>query len=252
MSKNKVINILIIVGIILASGYLLTSFVLFSERKDVTCKGLVLLNSEKLQLVKENDIIRFLEKNNLNPQGKKIADIQTEKIERVLQKNPMIKNVECYSTPSGTINVRIEERTPKFRVMSSENYYVDHERQTMPVSTNYAAYVPVVSGRLTKTFASTELFDFIDFLENDSFWKAQIEQIHVFDNQSIELITRIGDATVILGNLTDYKKKMKKLHKLYAKAFNEIGWNRYKTIDLRYKDQIVCTKSDQLLVQESN
>ena len=112
----------------------------------------------------------------------------------------------------------------------------------MPVSTNYAAYVPVVSGRVTISMASGKLFDFVGFVADDPFWNAQIEQINVRDDLKIELVPRVGDAIIMLGTLDNYASKLEKLKKLYARGFNVIGWNRYRMIDLQYKDQIVCDK----------
>ena len=109
-------------------------------------------------------------------------------------------------------------------------------------SPNYAAYVPVVSGRITVSMARGRMFDFITFLEENPFWNAQIEQIHIRDDLKVELVPRVGDAIIVLGKLDNFESKLKKLNKLYTQGFNKIGWNKYKTIDLQYKDQVVCTK----------
>jgi cell division protein FtsQ len=249
MQKSTIVKILIIVSIVLAAGYLLVSGVWLSHKKTEgdLCKNLevVVLDGDKIGLVGERSIIESLQRSGLYPVGKDLADVQAEEIERVLEKNPMIKRVECYLTPAGTAKIHVWQRIPKFRVMGSdENFYVDSERKLMPTSVNYAAYVPVVSGRLTKTFAAQELFDFVNFLEKNEFWNAQIEQIYVVENKDIELVPRVGDANILLGDLTNYPQKLKKLEKLYRKGFNTIGWNRYKTIDLRFHNQVVCTKKE--------
>ena len=61
----------------------------------------------------------------------------------------------------------------------------------------------------------------------------------------IELVPRVSDAIIVLGTLDNYQSKLEKLYKLYQKGFNVIGWNKYKVIDLQYKDQIVCSKTGQ-------
>jgi cell division protein FtsQ len=154
----------------------------------------------------------------------------------------MIKKVECYKTPSGIVHIQVTQRCPKFRVVGIESYYIDADRKWMPISTNYAAYVPIVSGRITKTMACGKIFDFVSFLEENPFWNAQIEQIVVRDDLKIELVQRVGEAIIILGTLDNYVTKFEKLRVLYTRGFNVIGWNRYKTIDLQYKNQVVCTK----------
>jgi cell division protein FtsQ len=220
----------------------------FSGReKETVCRKLEIVmaeNNGKL-LVTETEVARILEENDLNPIGKSIKNIRTESIEEALHKNPMIKVAECYKTPSGIVNIRILQRCPKFRVVGFGSYYVDTDRKPMPISKNYAAYVPVVSGRAIVSVMTSKMFDFVTFLEENPFWNAQIEQIYIRDDMKIELIPRVGDAIIVLGTLDNYQAKLEKLHKLYVKGFNVIGWNKYKTINLQYKDQVVCSKGDQ-------
>jgi len=237
--------ILITLFTILVLGYLGFSIWYFSGReRETVCRKLQidLVEGKGKQLVTEVEIAQILDQNDLNPIGKTIKNIRTESIEDILLKNPMIKVVECYKTPSGIVNIRIKQRCPKLIVVGRGSYYVDVDRKLMPVSPNCAVYVPVVSGRVTVSMATGKLFDFVTFLEENPFWNAQIEQIYVRDDQKIELVPRVGDGIIILGTLDNYQSKLEKLHKLYVKGFNIIGWNKYKIIDLQYKNQVVCSK----------
>lgn len=241
--------ILIATGALLVLAYMGFSLSnLSGKNNEKVCKKLVieLADSAKIQLISEKDIAVLLELRDLNPVGKTLKHIRTESIEDLLRKNLMVKEAECYKTPSGIVHLRIIQRCPKFRVMGMENYYIDVDRKKMPISLNFAALVPIVSGRVTKSMATTKLFDFVTFLEENPFWNAQIEQIYVRDDQKVELVPRVGDGIIMLGSLNDYALKLEKLRKLYIGGFNVIGWNRYKVIDLQYKDQVVCTKIDQL------
>ncbi|MDD4994124.1 MAG: cell division protein FtsQ [Paludibacter sp.] len=230
----------------LVLGYLVYSLWYFSgtDKENVCHKLEIIFNDgDKAQLINQQDVARILEENNLNPVGKTIKYISTENIEVALHKNPMIKTVECYKTPSGVVFIKLQQRCPKLRVVGLGSYYIDTDRKPMPVSQNYAAYVPVVSGNVTVTMASGIIFDFVTFLEKNTFWNAQIEQINVRDDKKIELVPRVGDGIILLGTFDNYEKKLEKLHKLYVNGFNTIGWNRYKLIDLEYKDQVVCNKT---------
>lgn len=237
--------ILITIFATLILGYFVFSLLYFSvSKKETVCKQLniELIDSTKIQLITEKNIAEILNENDLNPIGKSIKNIHTEAVESLLRKNSMIKMAECYKTPSGIVNIRIQQRLPKFRVVGLGSYYIDADRKPMPVSPNYAAYVPVVSGKVTVSMAADKIFDFVTFLEENPFWNAQIEQIVVRDDKKIELIPRVGEAVILLGTLDNFQSKLEKLHKLYAYGFNTIGWNRYKVIDLQYKDQVVCNK----------
>ena len=113
----------------------------------------------------------------------------------------------------------------------------------MPVSLNYAVYVPVVSGRVLRNMATGVIYDFVSYVEKDTFWNAQIEQIYIRDDLKVELIPRVGNATIILGTFDGFEDKLKSLRELYMQAFSVVGWNRYEKIDLQYNGQIVCTRS---------
>ncbi len=246
MRKVRLYKILTFTGAVLISVYVLASLFAFTEKNaDITCDDveIILSDKNKIELVDVIDIESFLIKKNLYPLGKKMGEIQTEKIENALNENEMIKSAECYTTPSGKAYIKIRQRIPKFRVIGQNNYYIDTERKKIKTSTDYTAYLPIVSGYVNEEMATGDLFDFITFLEKNSFWNDQIEQIYIRPDKKVELVPRIGDSIILLGTLDNYDSKLEKLKKLYVKAFNVIGWNRYEMIDLQYKGQIVCTKN---------
>lgn len=239
-----------VLAVLVYLGYSLWFFADRGQNKVCTHFEIVLTDFDKIQLLSQRDVAVLLDRANLNPMGKSIKNINTEQIEDEILKNEMIKTVECFKSPSGSVKVTISQRCPKFRVVGFDSYYIDTDRKPMPVSTNYAAYVPVVSGRVTKTFAVGKLYDFINYLEEHPFWNAQIEQINIRDDLKVELVPRVGDAIVLLGKLDNFEPRLEKLRKLYEKGFNVIGWNRYKHIDLQFKDQVVCSKKDEVEEEE--
>lgn len=245
MKISKIGYIFIILGITIVLGYLGFSIWSFSNKdKDIICVDLNIyfIDKEKIKLISETEIAKILESHGLNPIGKTYKRIRTESIENELLKNPMIKKVECYKTPSGTLCLEVQQRSPKFIIAGNESYYVDTDRKFLPISLNYSVYVPVVSGRVTKSMATGVIYDFVSYLEENPFWNAQIEQIYIREDMNVELISRVGDAVIMLGKLNNFAVKLDNLHKLYTQGFNVMGWNRYEKIDLQYENQIVCTK----------
>jgi cell division protein FtsQ len=245
MQKSTIYKVVALVGIILVSAYLCISVFLFYGKQSATnCKEIKIIITDKPahRLIGEDEVFSLVAKAGLDPIGKRLKDVKTESMENVIKNNSFVKSVESYITPSGNVCLKIDQRIPKFRVIGSENYYIDTERTRVPITDNFTAYIPIVTGKVSEEFAKGELFDFMTFLDKNSFWNAQIEQVNVLHNNKIEFVTRVGDTIVLLGSLDDYKTKLDKLQKLYTEAFNVIGWDRYKKIDLRYNGQIVCTK----------
>lgn len=239
--------ILLCISSLLVVAYLAWSACFFDKQDDeaaCTAVNIYINDSTERQFVSAQEIMQLLNKKGLNPLGRDIDKIKMTQIEEAISAHTMINKAECYKTPSHKINIELTQREPKFRVITrTESYYVDTERKTMPTSTQYAAYVPIVSGnRINKKQACGELYDFVSFIEDNDFWNAQIEQIYIREDAKIELVPRIGGHIILLGKLDGYEHKLDKLYKLYTEGFSTIGWRAYKVIDLQYKNQIVCKR----------
>ncbi len=246
LTKKMKKRIYISLGTVAILSYLLFAFFAFSYKPDKqVCKGVQVLikDSARLRFITKKEIILCLEQQELNPVGINLQTVQTEAIERLLKRQPRIKNAECYKTPSGIVFIEITQREPILRVMNSgRSYYVDREGEVMPVSSNFAAYVPIVTGAVNEEFAKGQLYDFALYLRRNAFWNAQIEQIHVDYSEEIELIPRVGNQIILLGKLDNYEYKLDKLFSLYKNGFSKTGWNCYRQINLKYDNQVVCTK----------
>lgn len=234
---------------ILMFGYLAFAVAYLNPKakQDLVCNNyrIQVLDTLERRYLSEKDISLLLEKAGLIPIGKNVSSINTEDIKTKLEENRLIKRVDCFKTIDGTIMIKIHQKIPILRVFSENgSYYVDNEGETMPVPQNFAAYVPVASGNIDENYAKEELYPFAQFLEKDKFWNSQIEQIYITSNKDVELTPRVGNHQIILGKLEDYPENLEKLRLFYEKGLNKIGWNKYSVINLKYKNQVVCTKVD--------
>jgi cell division protein FtsQ len=87
-----------------------------------------------------------------------------------------------------------------------------------------------------------DVFRLAEFITEDDFWNAQFEQIYVTNNYEFELIPRVGSHIIELGKVENLDEKFENLKILYNRGFNNLGWNQYEKISLKYKNQVVCTK----------
>ena len=200
-------------------------------------------DDEERRYLTENDIINSINKAGLSPVGKDLALVNTAAIEEKLEEDRFIKRVECFKTVDGTVRVKVFYRTPILRVFSTrESYYVDSDGEKMPVPANFAAYVPVANGFIEDEFAKKQLYEFAVFLQQDKFWNSQIKQIYVAQNGDIELTPAVGSHRIVLGKIENYKENLEKLRLFYDKGLSKVGWNKYSVINLKYKNQVVCSK----------
>lgn len=238
---------LIIISLCLVIAYLIFAFFFFEKKPlNVVCThfDIETKNVKQKTLIQVEQIEKQIHKKGLNPYGKQLKDINTLSIQNAILENNLIKSAEVFVTSDGGIRAIIEERVPVLRVISSsgDNYYVDEEGKKMSLSQFNTAYVPLATGDIKESFATSDLYKFALFLSENEFWNAQIDQIIVYPNQDVSFISRVGNQEVILGSLYDVDKKLDKLKLFYTKALPSIGWNRYKKISLKYDNQVVGIK----------
>lgn len=246
MRKPKWKNIGIIFLALGLLGYILFVIIRSSTGRDNRICNKVIItikDSDRFQFISTEDVRQTLVESKIKIKGRTISRIKTEEIEKILfQKNPVIKRIDCYKTPSADISIDVWQREPIFRVYGAANYYVDATGSFLPVSPKFVAYVPIVTGAVNKQFAATKLKDFVLYLRKNEFWNAQIEQIDVDSVSELVLIPRVGDHEIELGTIDGYEQKLDKLKTFYLDGLNKIGWGNYKSISLKYKNQVVCTK----------
>ena len=241
---KKFLIILVSVAVL---GYLIFAAVSSQKTmKDTVCSGfeVVIKDSVDSEFIKPEDVIQFVKKKGLYPVGKPFGEINTLAIRDSILINKLVRKADVYTTPGGAIVTNIYQRKPVLRVISitKGSYYIDNNREKMPVSQNSTIYIPLATGAITDEFAQNELYDFAMFLNDNPDWDAWIEQIVVKGDQKVELIPRVGDFRIVIGELENYNEKLNKFKLFVEKGLNVVGWNRYNTINLEYDGQVVCTK----------
>lgn len=238
---------LLILAAVVVIGYLIFSVSYFRvSSRNKLCEGfeVIIKDSSETQFVRKQDIVNLVKRYDLYPVGRTFREINTLSIRDTILTNKLVESAEVFTTSRGFIVAAIYQREPVLRVISDVNgsYYVDDDRQIMPVSVNFAVYVPVATGAIDEEFAQNDLYDFAMFLNANRYWNAWIDQIVVRQNGDVELIPRAGDFRIIMGSLDDYPAKLAKFSRFVDGGLNVLGWNRYSEINLKYDNQVVCTR----------
>lgn len=169
-------------------------------------------------------------------------NIFLNRLEQVLLSNEMIEKAEVFMNVNGELGAVIIQKTPIARVnQGSTAYYIDRNGRKMPLSSSFSARVPIVEG-IQKGIISDEVFKLVTVIYNDEFLKKQIVGVEQISTKEFVLKTRIGNQTVELGSLNELDQKIKKLKVFYQKAINGKILENYKTINLEYANQVVCSK----------
>ena len=164
-------------------------------------------------------------------------------IEEQLQKNPFVKDVQCYKTQTGHVNITIDQRLPVIRVKADngDDYYVDEHGNIMP-NTHFASNLVVATGAIHQKYAQKVLKDIGCYLLNTPLWGSQVEQLNVLADGTIEMVPRVGDHIVYLGSPANLERKLERLEKFYKYGLSKAGWNKYSYINVEFDNQIICKK----------
>ena len=139
--------------------------------------------------------------------------------------------------------VKIKQREPVFRVDGSQGaFYMDKLGKVIEWSPRYTPRVMIVGGLVSADFARKKLLPLITYINKDRFLSAQIDQIYVNAIGELSMVPRVGEQIILFGNAGDYQVKFRNLKALYTEGFKNGGWSIYKSINLEFHNQIVCTK----------
>jgi len=144
-----------------------------------------------------------------------------------------------------------------------QEFYVDDEGVLMPANFNFPARVIVVNGNITLPYSPhANLANFkagkSDTLQSrlnlyrafhvvqkavaDSFLLAQVSQLYFNSDNEIEMTPAFGNHLILFGDTSNTRGKFEKLEAFYIQAMPKVGWETYKTINLKYENQIICIK----------
>jgi cell division protein FtsQ len=258
---NKILNISIWI-VALSLIVLVLGFVNISKEELTFEKPVVKIDYDTdHRFIDENDIL-FQVLNKEDSGSLMLNRFNVTELEDKLSNNHSIKEAQVYKTIDGQLVISVKQRRPIVRIFSNnESYYIDENGRLMPLSNKYTARLLVVNGSLNEPFAQRYLFNYsnlndsltdetllddiyriADYIDKSEFWKAQIEQIHVDKVSGFSLIPKVGNHKIVFGGIDNLDGKFEKLMIFYKKGLSKTGWNEYSEINLKYKNQVVCTK----------
>lgn len=225
------------------------------KKSSLKCKDVKVLLPGKFNFIERDEVDRILMQSAGAMVGTDLNEINIHKLENALKANPFIEFAKVYADMTGIIYVQIRQREPVIRVVNMANlhFYIDANGNKIPLSDNYTAKVLVASGFIEedfngrvdtlKTQMARDLYRTALYIKGDTLWDNQIEQLFVDLKGDIEMVPRVGSQKIILGSADSLQTKFKNLLVFYKKAIPKVGWDTYKTINLKYANQIVCEKN---------
>ncbi|MGB4400635.1 MAG: cell division protein FtsQ [Daejeonella sp.] len=237
------------------SGLLVLMSFISVKKNTQKCTDLKVMLPGNNNLIERDEIDRILLESSGVLVGRNLDDINIHKLESLLKANPFIEYAKVFADMNGVIHVDVRQRKPLIRIinMANVNFYIDENGFKIPMSDNYTARVLVANGLIDEDFSgkvdtlssqmARDLFRMAKFICQDTLWNDQVEQLFVSLKGDIEIVPRVGDHKIILGTADSLDTKFRNLLVFYKRAIPKVGWDTYKTINLKYANQIICEKN---------
>jgi len=260
---KKMHNILKIISLCFFGAAILTLLGFVGNmRSSAACESLEIqfLGETTAGFVKESEIRQNIMEASGPLMGNQLGEIDTRMVEEAVIRLPHIKEAAVFKTIDKRLMIEVSERVPAIRLIDihGTHCYLDEEGYLMPISANASPRLPVVTGHFTipaeAVKACTHLSDtFMDprlagiftygrTVLADAFWSAQLQHTEVDRFGDFIVYPQVGSHTINFGPPEELDRKLDMLKTFYGSGMGASNWNKYTAINLKFKDQIVCTK----------
>ncbi len=216
-------------------------------------------------LITEEDVMGIIGNRDNAMIGRPFSEIRLEDLENRLKSNAYVADVNVHSRIPGNLYIDIIQRAPLVRVVNrrQEQFYISTDGHLMPLHPD--VIIPTIlatgmiadsldrtvvlrnkceipAGEITRVSPLEMIYNLALIIQDNEFLKAQVEQIYINDALVAEMIPKVGKLLIIFGDLERMEGKFNKLIAFYQEGIRYSGWDSYQSINLTYKNQIVCTK----------
>jgi cell division protein FtsQ len=263
--KKKILFIsvwtLLIISLAIVLGFIV------KKHESTECRDVVInINyPAKNYFITKQDIQNYIHRMGDSIKGRPLSRIDIETLELMIRNNPYVANAEVYMTLNGVVRIDVMQRKPIVRIQNriGQRFYISDDGRLMPLNPGKPALVPLANGEINDIYlpglnlnADTakrgkdtsimktdlyKIFCIAQYLQRDTFFNAQIEQIYLNKNKDIELVPMVGSHLIIFGDAENMQEKFEKLLIFYKQGLSVEGWDKYDTINLKFHNQVVCT-----------
>lgn len=261
--------LLLFAGVIVITGFAIT------EKKSVKCTKLdVFVNDvQPITFINQTEIYSIIQKNFGTLPGQLLKNINTGQIENILDKNPYIEDANVYTSLLGEITVDVTREKPLVRIINNvnESYYLSQNGKPMPVKEGFTYRAILASGFISDNYSNimyrtfscdsgnvvckdilSKIHRLAGVIEKDKWLNEVIGQIYVNQEGEIELIPEKGDFLIILGGVEDIEIRLENLKAFYCAGLPKFDKEKLESINLKFKNQVVCKKSQKIWNQETS
>lgn len=229
-----------------------------STRSGILCSGIsvTIRDSAENRFVSEEDIKEYIAKEYGKTGEAPVKDLDLKKIESILDSRSAVLKSEAYCTKDGMLNISVTQRKPIMRFQKKgSGFYADADGYIFPMKEGRASYVIVIDGNIPLDLGNAgkgkatsgeeriwldRITGLVTYMDRHRVWGEDIVQIHVQDNGDLIMIPREGREKFIFGKPVSVEEKFALMERYYTSIVPAMGKDRYSSVDVRYKGQIIC------------
>jgi len=191
-----------------------------------------------------------------------IKNVHCGDVQKMLLQHPYVEEASVEMTTGGKMKTEITPAVPVVRLFYQNNeFYISHSGKCLPLAANHYRHIivgnvdanePPLRNISALNLADTsnhkqpksllKIWKMASFLHDNKQYDDVFDQICIDNAGDICLVPKLGDMTVVVGDTNDLDKKFENLWAFFEQGISQTGWDTYSVINLKYRDQVVCTK----------
>ncbi len=229
-------------GLMIALVVFLFSFTSIRNESRKLKGSAVFFVEENTFFIKQKSVNKLLIENKSQASAIEKVTLDLNKLEKFIDHNPMIEKSEVYVSIDGILTAKVKQKTPIARVFdASSSYYIDYHGRKMPLSEEFTARVPVVSG-ISNPKSLQQIVPVLQYIFKDSFLKKNIIGVELVPVTGLRMLNRNFGFEIEFGNPIRIDSKFKCYKAFFQKAARDSSLTKYKRINLKFTQQVVCIK----------
>lgn len=220
----------------------LYSFTSMRNEHRKLAKSVVVFTDDSSPFIRQEAVNKLLIENKTDASGIQKVDLDLNQLEKSINANPMIEKSEVFVSIDGVLKAVVKQKTPIARLFNETgSFYIDYQGSIMPLSDEFTARVPIVSGEINNLHQD-EFSQLLRFVYDDDFLKKNIIGIQISPSGGLKMRNRNFDYEIEFGQTVNIERKFNNYKAFYQKAVQDSSLHQYKKINLTFTQQVVCTK----------
>ncbi|MEM0541300.1 cell division protein FtsQ [Flavobacterium sp. j3] len=234
------INIRLIVMI--AMVIFLYSFTSHRNETRKIKKTVVVFEGKNTLFLKEEMVNKLLIEKNTDLKTINKVDLDLNKLEKSVNRQEVVQKADVFVSVDGVLKAVVEQKSPIGRVFNEVgSFYIDSEGNKMPLSENFSARVPLISGEIA-VLDKEKIAEVLKQIIHDDFLNKNIIGVEVLPSGSLIMKNRNYDFQIDFGKAINIDRKFKNYKAFFQNAILDSTLNKYKRINLKFTKQVVCIK----------